>query len=183
MKKKSMIAVLAVLVLISLVSGSLAVYQSTLPDMGGNAAAANFVIDGNSNGGLFTETLNIAPGDTQSSTIAVRNSKGSNVTETDMKLNINVTLETEVQPLVLNLKDGDTVLDTATYTSKTIAYDSVTAVFAANDATEKVYTIEIVWPEGDTASDLSYQGKDISYTISVTGTQVTGTTSNPTVND
>ncbi len=177
MKNKLLIGLLVVFIMTTLVSGSLAVYQASIDDIDGSFAATKFVIDSSAEGQLYNGSLKIAPGDTLSSTFIIKNYDASNnITETDMKLDISVVFDGGLDPVTMKLYYGDSLLGTCTGDG-TITYDSVTAVLPANVATDAVYTLVFEWPENTSGvDDTAFQGKPATFAISVTGTQVVGTT-------
>jgi len=179
--RKILIGVLALFILATMVSGSLAIYQASINDIDDSFAAAKFVIDSDTNGGFFENILIVAPGDTVKSNFVIKNYTGSDITETDMKLDVTVTLDSEITPLNMWLEDsnGNKLGNGITGGEGTITYDSKTAVFTANVAKDVTYTVVCKWPEGTTSNgDIKFQGKSASFSIKVTGTQVIDTTAN-----
>ncbi|MEA4831455.1 MAG: hypothetical protein VB118_02405 [Oscillospiraceae bacterium] len=188
MKKTVLISALVFFIVASLVSGSLAIYQASIDNVGTGAfEAAKFVITSTKNGDLYSRSLNMAPGDAQSVTFTINNFNGDDVTETNMKLNIDVELNTGIAPISMKLYKGTgadkTEISSAANTSKDgnktkINYDSINAVLLANQKASQTYTLEFTWPSSNDSSDTQYQGMSAAFSIKATGTQVLDTTDN-----
>lgn len=166
------IAILMLFIVLTLVSGSLAVYQASLDDIDDSFNAAKFVVKADAETLTKQNTINIAPGDKYTVNFTVRNYEGVYISETDMRLMLQIELSGELDPVIVTLYDGETKRGSVKGSGK-IDFDTFGAVFAANEASDKTYTLTIEWPDGAPEYDSLYIGKQASYTIRVTGIQTT----------
>ncbi len=174
-----MIGALVVLILTVMVSGSLAVYQASIDDIDGSFDAARFVLTSTQAEQLFSKQLKISPGDTLNTDFTVCNYSDAGVTETDMRLVIKAEFSGGLDPVEMRLCCGETVLGSCTGDGN-FTWDSGSAVFTANLAAEKNFTLYFVWPVGEAGSDNPYIGLPATFKLTITGLQTMGTVSTVT---
>ncbi|MDP4109005.1 MAG: hypothetical protein Q8878_03140 [Bacillota bacterium] len=177
MKKALVVFSLVLVIAVSIVAGTLAMYTTTIDTLAqGSVVAKEFILleDGSD---TFTNDVKIAPAETQNWQFAVKNFDGAKITETKMKLDVTINLaaisgKNEIAPLTVTVKNsnGDTVaaLDS---THKTVTFQDEFPIAAAGQS--KSYTVAVNWPSNN-AVDYSYAGANFgsAVTVSVTGTQV-----------
>lgn len=182
MKKTIALFALVLCILAGLVSGSLALYTTSVEDMGsGSVVAKKFVLTAAGSTG-YEKNVKIAPEDTIIAEFIVSNyDDNGNVTEVDMDLTITVEMEAaaekELIPHVtaaLLDKDGEEVVGAthSTVEGKQIITLQVDRAFTAlQGEADLTYQIKLFWPSHD--DDIEYQGPEHGnkYTVTVTGTQ------------
>jgi hypothetical protein len=181
MKKTIALFALVLCILAGLVSGSLALYTTSVEiDGGGSVVAKKFVLTAASSTG-YEEKVKIAPEETHSALFIVYNyDEEGNVTEVDMDLEIKIEMEAandkklipyitaslvddkgNVTPGIVNTGDGKTTIEL-----------KVDRAFRAVDGkVYRTYEIKLYWPSHN--DDINYQGEAYGnkYTVIVTGTQ------------
>lgn len=174
MKKTLVLLSLVLAIALSVLSGTLAVYTTTIANLAdGNVVAKKFILLENGYD-TFKENVKIAPTETVEWTFSVKNYDGNIVSETAMDLDFTVDIAAStdkeaIAPLIVTIKKGNTVVGTITGTGSIIFDDE----FALNEVgQEYTYTVIIDWPSDDTI-DINYAGSGFGTTISVsvTGTQ------------
>ncbi len=177
MKKKTLIGMALILAIaISVISGTLALYTTTIDNLAkGSVVAKEFVLLENGTD-TFVQDVKIAPTETVSWAFSIKNFKDSVVSETAMNLAIKLSItaatgKTAIAPLVVTVKDEDgTVVGTKTGTGTIEFKDTFTLKAEGQTHT---YTVAINWPSSE--ADASYTTEDgdfgSSINVSVTGTQ------------
>ena len=175
MKKTLVLLSLVLAIALSVLSGTLAVYTTTIANLAdGNVVAKEFILLENGSD-TFKENVKIAPTETVEWTFSVKNYDGNIVSETAMDLAFTVDIAAStgkeaIAPLIVTIKKGNTVVGTnKTGTDSIIFADE----FALNEVGQAhTYTVIIDWPSDDTI-DINYAGSGFGTTISVsvTGTQ------------
>lgn len=174
MKRTITIISLIVAILFSIISGTLALYTITLPNIAeGSVIAKNFVLIGEGSD-EFTTNVKIAPSETLYWDFTVSNHDNTATTETDMKIDVTVDVsaaegKTAIAPLKVTVLNAESeVLGTEVTGTGQITFSDY---FEANDAQTYTYTVVINWP--DTDNDVTYASPDYGTAIkvSVTGTQ------------
>lgn len=175
MKRTITIISLIVAILFSIISGTLALYTITLPNIAeGSVIAKNFVLIGEGSQ-EFTTNVKIAPSETKEWNFTIRNYDDTATTETDMKIDVTVDVsdaegKTAIAPLKVTVLNAESeVLGTEEVTGT--GQITFSDYFEANDAQTYTYTVVINWP--DTDNDVTYASPDYGTAIkvSVTGTQ------------
>lgn len=167
MKKIVILAIAAVLVVTSLVSGVFAAYKTQLDDVSaGEVVAKDFVLVSEETK-EFAASAKIAPGETSTADFTVSNYNGSRVSETDMEVTISIKRVSEIVPLTVTLKNnisGETVVLTNEANT-----GSLTITFTAGIQGTCDFTVTVAWP--DTENDIDYINKSASYIVTATGVQ------------
>lgn len=173
MKKTLVLLSLVLAIALSVLSGTLAVYTTTIADLAdGNVVAKEFILLKNGND-TFEEDVKIAPTEKVEWTFSVKNYDGNIVSETAMDLTFTVKIAAStgkeaIAPLIVTIKKGDTVVGAKTGTGSITFADE----FALNEEGQAhTYTVIIYWPSDDT--DITYAGSGFgtAISVSVTGTQ------------
>lgn len=175
MKKLFVPFVLILIVSISLIAGTLAMYTTTIDNLAeGSVVAKEFIL---LKGGTdtFADNIKIAPSETVDYQFSVKNYDGSVISETAMDLDFDIDVvaadgKNVIAPLVVTVKNsnGDTV---GTVTSSgTIEFADEFVLSATGQ--EKTFTVEVNWPSDDN-TDINYAGAGYgtALQVSVTGTQ------------
>jgi hypothetical protein len=177
MKKTLVLLSLVLAIALSVLSGTLAVYTTTIALADGNVVAKEFILLENGSD-TFEEDVKIAPKETVVWTFSVKNYNGNIVSETAMDLDFTVSIESAdgkaaIAPLTVTIKKGETVMGTKTGTG-TIKFDDEFALNEEGQAHGQAhtYTVIIYWPSDDTI-DITYAGSGFgtAISVSVTGTQ------------
>ena len=195
MKKSLTVIALVLVISISMVAGTLAMYTITIGDLAeGSVVAKEFILLENGTD-TFATGVKIAPGETVDWTFSVKNYDGNRISETAMDLDFAISLaavtgKTAIAPLVVTVKeitgegedateeqvDLDGTINTATGTG-TITF---TDEFLLDEVgQEKTFTVSVEWPwETAGVDDIDYAGAThgTALTVSVTGTQASATT-------
>lgn len=181
MKRALIVVALVLVISVSLVAGTLAMYVIEIDDLAeGSVVAKEFILKpGDTN--TFAENVKIAPGETVDWTFSVKNHDEGIVSETAMDLYFAIDLDDAgekdaIEPLVVTVKDENE-------DDITLAQDSGSGVWTFTDefalsetGQEKTYTVSIAWPWEGT-NDIAYAGAGhaTAVKVSVTGTQATPT--------
>ncbi len=176
MKKTLVLLSLVLAIALSVLSGTLAVYTTTIALADGNVVAKEFILLENGSD-TFKENVRIAPKEKVEWTFSVKNYNGNIVSETAMDLTFTVNIAAStgreaIAPLIVTIKKGDTVVGAKTGTGSIEFADK----FPLNEEGQsRTYKVVIEWPSNDEV-DINYAGSGFGTTISVsvTGTQ-TGT--------
>lgn len=175
MKKTLAIFSLVLVIAVSVIAGTLAMYTTTIDNLAsGSVVAKEFVLleDGTD---TFAQNVKIAPAETKTWTFSVKNYNGSVVSETAMKLDVSVDIsaaagKSAIDPLIATVtNENGTVVGTKTGTG-TISF---TDHFALADAGQShTYTVTVNWPSNDSV-DYNYAGSGFgtALNVRVTGTQ------------
>jgi hypothetical protein len=176
MKKVLTITALVLLISLSLIAGTLAMYVVEIDDLAeGSVVAKEFILEeGVTN--TFSDDVKIAPSETVEWKFSVKNYDGQTISETAMDLEFAIELtaadgKNAVAPLEVMIKDED---------GNTMATETDDDVITFADefelgyeGQEKTYTVAINWPSDD-AVDINYAGAGFgtALKVSVTGTQI-----------
>lgn len=177
MKRVLALVALALVISVSIVAGTLAMYVVEIDDLAeGSVVAKEFIlVEGETD--TFETNVQIAPGETVDWDFSVRNYDGGIVSETGMDLvfSIDIAGITEgkaIDPLLVTVKDEDNqVVDTKIGTGTITIKDEFPL---DEEGQDKSYTVSIEWPwETDGVDDIEYAGEGYgtAITVSVTGTQ------------
>lgn len=176
MKKVLLGMALVLAIAISVISGTMALYTTTIDEVAdGSVVAKEFVLLENGSD-TFKQDVAIAPGEAVNWTFSVKNYDGSVITETAMDLSFKLTISAAdemeaIQPLVITVKDekGKTV-GTQTGTG-TISFADDFDLQATGQT--HTYTVSIQWPSSDSDSNYTSANGDFgtAISVSVTGTQ------------
>ncbi len=174
MKRVLALVALVLVISISLVAGTLAMYVVTIDDLAeGSVVAKEFILlEGGTN--TFKKDVKIAPGETVAWKFSVRNFNDWAVSETNMLLDFKVDVaaaagKEHIKPLWIEVKDSSgTILDKTQH--GTLEFEDK---FAANNKEERVYDVSIHWPKNG-ENDIDFAGSKFGTAIkvSVTGTQL-----------
>ena len=174
MKKTLVLVALVAVIATSIISGTLALYTTTIDDLAtGSVVAKEFILLENGSD-TFETNVKIAPTETVTWAFSIKNYDGALVTETGMDLDIVVDVtaiagKTAIAPLVVTVTNElDEVVGTKTGTG-VISFADVFELDA--DGQEHTYTVTINWPSDDSV-DINYAGGDFGTAVAVT---VTGT--------
>jgi len=179
MKRVILAGTLVLIIIASLLSGTLAIYSKTI-DLGSGSIIASsassfvFLVEGKQN---FQSTLKIAPTETVAFIFDVCNFDGAIVSETamhyDLTIDVSAALgKTAIGPLTVNVKNEENeILDTLTGTG-TFQFSNDFLISAVGQS--DTYIVECYWPNTD--SDIDFEGDDYSTQIgiSATATQLLG---------
>ncbi|WP_407314347.1 cellulose binding domain-containing protein [Desulfosporosinus sp. SB140] len=169
MKKTIFILALVLVMLSSIVAGTLAMYTVSIDNLAeGSVVAKEFVFVG---GGTdtFQQGLKIAPSETTQWQFNVKNYKDSTVSETDMyyKLTFNIqalTGKKAIDPLQVTVKDSKgNVLNSVTGVG---TFDVLGSFPLAVNGQEQDYFVQIHWPDNG-SSDAKYAGSNYGTMINV----------------
>ncbi|MGI6615745.1 MAG: hypothetical protein ACOX30_07000 [Dethiobacteria bacterium] len=175
MKKVLTITALVLLISLSLIAGTLAMYVVEIDDLAeGSVVAKEFILEeGVTN--TFSDDVKIAPSETVEWKFSVKNYDGQTISETAMDLEFAIELtaadgKSAITPLKV------TVFDENNNPVETTTEGATTYTFAdefelKDEGQEKTYTVAINWPDGE--NDIDYAGADFgtALAVSVTGTQ------------
>jgi hypothetical protein len=176
--KKTLIGLALVLaIVVSVISGTMALYTTTIDKVAdGSVVAKEFVLLENGTD-TFTKNVKIAPSETTQWAFSVKNNDGSVISETAMSLNFTVNIgaatgKTAIAPLVVTIKDETgKVVGTQTGTG-TLSFQDAFALKAEGQT--HTYTVIVNWPS-DNAVDSAYTSANGDFgtavSVSVTGTQ------------
>lgn len=184
MKKLIVIAALLLIILSSVLAGTLANYTVTLDDIASGSVVGKefiFMEDGTD---TFSENIKIAPTETVLWQFAVKNYDGGTVSETGMQYDLTFTVDatpgkTAIDPLTVTIKDGNgQTIDTVSGTGVvTVSGDFPLSSEGQRDG----YIVEIYWPSTDYDIDYAGDGFGTSVNVSAVATQSTsgGTSPDP----
>ena len=181
MKKVLLVSALVMMIVTSMVSGTLAVYTTSIPTIAsGIIAAKNFVLveEGTD---TFTANVNLAPTEKKDITFAVNSAKGSNISEVGMHVDITVSLTAAgraIAPLTIVVYKGTdttaagTIIPTSGLLTDGVGDLKFSFDFAAMNTAANQYTVVVTWPDGP--NDYAYAGHTCAtlLKISATGTQI-----------
>lgn len=176
MKRVLALVALVLVISISLVAGTLAMYVVTIDDLPeGSVLAKEFILlEGGKN--TFKKDVKIAPGETVEWVFSVRNHDGKIVSETDMGLKFRVDItkadgkEDAIKPLDVIVTDNNGHIITKTHEMEPLEFKGE---FFKGKHDGKVYHVLIHWPGNDQV-DMKFAGSKFGTAIkvSVTGTQM-----------
>ncbi len=174
MKKTLVVTALVAVIAVSIISGTLAMYTTTIDNLAeGSVVAKEFILLENGSD-TFENNVKIAPTEIVTWDFSIKNYDGVLVTETAMDLDIEVdvtamTGKAAIAPLVVTVTDeSNNVVGTQTGTGLISFQDEFVLDVNGQDHT---YTVTIEWPSND-AVDINYAGGDFGTAVAVT---VTGT--------
>ena len=167
MKKTLTILSLVIVIAMSTLAGTLAVYTVDTPDYNsGDIVAKEFVFstEGDAN---FGDTVKIAPTETVNKSFTVANFKPGITAETDMTVTIVVTVQGGITPLQITV-DGDRN-STATFNVIDKNKVEITVDLLADTQTTETFTVSVKWPS--TEFDNNYIGKKSSINVDAIAVQ------------
>ncbi|MEG2688305.1 MAG: hypothetical protein RSA24_03970 [Clostridia bacterium] len=175
MKKALVTLALTLVVVSSLVAGTLAMYTTTHDDFANNTVEAKEFTVVTTAEDNFTGNVQIAPGETVKMVFTVNNFKGTTITETEMDLDIKVTLkEAAGKKAIVPLKFSVTK-DSAEVGTLANGVISIKDNFKLSAIGQTyTYTVVVEWPNGTPEIDNQYIGSEFGSAVSVSlvGTQV-----------
>ncbi|MEG1613671.1 MAG: hypothetical protein RR357_05845 [Clostridia bacterium] len=167
MKKTLVTLSLALIIVSSLVAGTLAMYSTRVDNVAeGSVVAKEFKVVTTAKES-FKKDIKIAPSETVSMVFAVSNFEGAIITETKMNLAISVSLaaadgKTAITPLTISVKKGGKTIGTVAggvvSIADTFELDTVGQTYE--------YTVEVVWPSND-AIDNNFIGANFGSVVKV----------------
>lgn len=175
MKRTLMIFSLVLVIAVSLIAGTLAVYTTTIDKIAeGSVVAKEFVLLENGSD-TFIQNVKIAPTETVRWQFSVKNYNETAVSETAMDLDLKVNVgaaagKAAIDPMVVTVKNEAGVVVGTKTGAGSIEFKDGFGLSGAGQA--HTYTVEINWPSND-ASDINYAGAGFgnAVVVSVTGTQ------------
>ncbi|EGW36279.1 cellulose binding domain-containing protein [Desulfosporosinus sp. OT] len=169
MKKILFLSALVLIMLSSIVAGTLAMYTVSIDNLAeGSVVAKEFIFVGEGTD-TFQQGLKIAPSETTQWQFKVKNYENNIVSETDMyyKLTFHVqalTGKQAIEPLKVTLKDSNgNALNSVTGVG---TFDLLGSFPLAVNGQEQDYFVEINWPD-DGTSDIKYAGGNYGTMINV----------------
>ncbi len=175
MKRTLMIFSLVLVIAVSLIAGTLAVYTTTIDNIAaGSVVAKEFVLTENGSD-TFVQNVKIAPTETVNWQFGVKNYEGTTISETAMDLDFRIDIGAAadmaaIDSLVVTVKnEAGQVVGTKTGTGTIVFKDG----FGLSNAGQNhIYTVETNWPSNN-ATDINYAGTGHgnAMTVTVTGTQ------------
>ncbi|MDQ7095404.1 cellulose binding domain-containing protein [Desulfosporosinus sp. PR] len=169
MKKAVFVLALVLVMLSSLVAGTLAMYTVSIDNVAeGSVVAKEFVFVGEGTDS-FQQGLKIAPSETTQWQFKVKNYENNTVSETDMyyKLTFNVQAlagKKAIDPLQVTVKDAQgNVLNSVTGVG---TFDVLGSFPLAVNGQEQDYFVQIYWPDNG-SSDANYAGGNYGTMINV----------------
>jgi hypothetical protein len=175
MKKTLAIISLVMVIAVSLLAGTLAVYTATIDNLAsGSVTAKEFVLLENGSD-TFVQNVKIAPSETVKWQFGVKNYDGTAIAETAMDLDFTVDIgaaagKAAIEPLTVTVRnEADEIVGTKTGSGPIVFKDG----FALSGTGQShTYTVEVSWPSND-ATDINYAGAGFgnALTVKVTGTQ------------
>ncbi len=171
MRKLILTTSLILLILVSFLTGTLAIYSKTIEiDTPASVIAKDFIFvaDGTES---FRSDVKIAPTETVTFQFGVRNYEGTAVSDTAMRYELLINVgpspgKTAIGPLIVRVKDEwDHILNSVTCTGVL----NVSNVFPISGVGQRhAYKIEFFWPS--TTNDIDFEGDAFSTQINVTAT-------------
>lgn len=198
MKKVLLVSALVMTIVASMVSGTLAVYQTTLSEIPGSVTAKKFIITEGVTGD-FTTPVKIAPTESEVMTFSVTNDNGA-VSEVDMNVEVTIVLDDisvddtntslnedvlAIPPLTVAFYKKDPVTgifilidfssSTLNTTGKGELIYNLGEIFTADVSLEQIFKVVVTWDSVDNLNDTALAGptNGTKLTVSVTGTQNT----------
>ncbi len=167
--KKLYVLSLVLVMAISLVSGTLALYTTQIDNLAsGSVTAKEFIFTG-SGTDTFQQGVKIAPSETVRWQFGVKNYENGLITETDLYYKLTFTVKaTEgkqaIAPLTVTVKDlSGNVLKSVTGTG---SFDVLGSFPLSQTGQERQFTVELTWPaDGD--NDINYAGGGYGTTVRV----------------
>ncbi len=175
MKKALVFLSLVMVVAVSIISGTLAMYTTTVDGLAeGSVVAKEFILLGNGTD-AFAKNVKIAPAETKTWEFSIKNFDGEIVSETAMDLALTVDVaaaegKSAIDPLVVTVTDENgNKVGTQTGVG-TISFAD--EFILAQEGQTHTYTVTINWP-GNDDSDINFAGADFgtAVNVNVTGTQ------------
>lgn len=184
MKKGLLIALLVVAILTSVITGTLAVYNTSLDELNGNVVSKAFIFEAaDLEGENYIGQLKIAPTETENFTFSLQNYSGNPdngnaiVSEVPMKITVNVRIvpktdNDEIIPLQYKL----ILLDNNGETKDSVTFDSnesselIYYLPLKSEGVKKQFRIEVTWTETD--NDTHYQNMENLVKVSVNALQI-----------
>ena len=169
MKKFMFLLTLVLIMVSSIVAGTLAMYTVSIDSLAnGSVVAKEFVFVGEGTD-TFQQGLKIAPSETIQWQFKVKNYQNQVVSETDMyyKLTFNVQAlsgKNAIEPLKVTVKDSNG--NTLKSVTGVGTFDVLGSFPLAVNGQEHDYSVEIYWPN-DGSSDINYAGNRYGTMINV----------------
>jgi len=173
MRKIVLTASLVLIILASLLSGTLAIYTKSIDvDEPGSVIAKDFIFltDGTE---TFQTNVKIAPTETVIFQFGVRNYDGAAVTDTAMRYDLAIDVgaapgKSAIGPLVARVKDAmGNIIDSLTFTGTL----NIRGLFPiSSEGQHHAYVIEFYWPS--TVDDINFEGDSFSTQLNISGTAV-----------
>lgn len=168
MRKHLFSLALALFMIIALLSGSLALYTTSLDVAEGSVIAKEFIFttDGTD---AFQRGVKIAPSETVAWTFSVRNFDGLLTAETDLYYKLTFRVgpaagKRAIEPLVVTVRDANgAALGSVTGTG---VIELLGAFPLSPTGQERFYTVECLWP-ADGVNDIAYAGGAFGSAVSV----------------
>lgn len=176
MKRTLVITALVLVISLSLIAGTLAMYVVKIDNLAeGSVVAKEFILlEGETD--TFAYNEKIAPGETVNFDFSVKNYDDSVVSETAMELDFAINVgavegKTNITPLTVTVKYKDGGEIQTTMENNVVVFDDSFPL--QKEGQEKTYTVSVYWPSDNTV-DIDYAGAGYgtSLIVSVTGTQV-----------
>ncbi len=176
MKKILLSMALVLAIAISVISGTMALYTTSIDEVAdGSVVAKEFIMLENGTD-TFKENVKIAPGETLNWSFSVKNYDGSVISETAMSLAFTVKIDAAsgykaIAPLVVTVKnESGTTVGTQTGTG-VMLFSDIFELKATGQA--HTYTVTINWPSSSADSNYTSVNGDFgtAITVGVTGTQ------------
>jgi len=173
MKKIILTSSLILIILASLLSGTLAIYSKTVGiDTPGSVIAKDFIflIDGTE---TFQHNVKIAPTETVVFQFGVRNYDGAAVSDTAMRYDLAIDVgaapgKTAIGPMIVRVKnEAGHIIDSLTFTG-TLNLSSLFPI--SSEGQRHGYIIEFYWPSTD--NDIDFEGDNYSTQLNVSATAV-----------
>lgn len=181
MKRALIVVALVLVISVSLVAGTLAMYVIDIDDLAeGSVVAKEFILKPGETD-TFEENVKIAPGETVDWTFSVKNHDGGTISETAMDLSFAIDLAAAenkyvIEPLLVMVKGENDAEVTLTQDVNSGAWTFTDEFKLGETGQEKTYTVSIEWPwETEGVNDYDYAGAGFgtAVTVSVTGIQAT----------
>lgn len=173
MKKYAVIGILTLVIITSMVAGTLAVYTKDF-EFNGTVSAKMFFVDASSD--AASPEITLAPGETQDWTFQVTNADSNSniISGVDMNTKILVDIPSGFEDIKVTLKQGDTELASGTAANGKIELNG--ADFIAGTAKVDTYQLSFTWVEENTDNDrtdtaLGISGASSPFRVTVTGSQ------------
>ncbi len=172
MKKYAFILTLVLLMVSSLVSGTLAMYTTRIDNLAEGGVVAKEFIFTSDGADSFEQGVKIAPSEKVNWQFKVKNYHNQVITETDLyyKLTFQVSAavgKSAIDPLAVTVRDtGGNILKSVTGVG---AFDITGSFPQSQTGQEKTYTVEINWP-GDGDKDINYAGGKYGSTLTIDAT-------------
>lgn len=178
MKKIIITLALVLVIIVSLVSGTLATYTKTLEPIAGQVEAKQFYIG---TAQTMFPNIKLAPSENTTWTFQVVNYQNSTVTEVDMDMDMDIKLtvgspegKQPIDGLVVGLYENGKQLGTNIIRAGEMKFTIEKAFLAAEKST-RTFEIKVLWDNGISSDEVDTENADMQNTskigVTVTGTQ------------